>query len=141
MMKTISCVGTSLLAALITGCATTPTGDSASLAVPGTRLLATELLVQKAGTVPLTVKRDSGLMGVVCSQAVYLDGRLVAELRAGEVVKFYLPPGRYMLGATATGLCGGGTTETEAFLDAGKPRSYRISAGQDGTLALSPTAF
>ena len=126
---------------VLAGCATTPLSNAAASVAPSSRVLAPDLQVQREGTIKLTIKRDGGFMGAACAHKVFIDGRPVAQLRSGEMVQFFVKPGRYMLGATAEGICGGGTAEAQAIVDGGRVSNYRISAGQDGTLALSPTAF
>lgn len=130
-----------MLSLVLAGCATTPLPNSAANMAPSSRVLAPELQLEREGTIKLTIKRDGGMNGVLCAQKVFIDGRPVAQLRSGELVQFFVKPGRYMLAATAEGICGGGVAEAQALIESGRVNNYRISAGQDGTLALSPTAF
>ena len=51
----------------------------------------------------MIVKRDSGMMAVVCNSRVMANGTPVADLASGEKVVFYLPPGEQMFAAIAVG--------------------------------------
>ncbi|WP_218511224.1 DUF2846 domain-containing protein [Variovorax sp. dw_308] len=93
------------------------------------------------GTVPVTFKRDSGLMGGACSQRLYVNGSPIADLRAGQFVVIYLQPGQHIVGARPNGVCGGGDAEAEITVREGQARSYRISSDQGGSLKIQPTAF
>jgi len=129
------------LVALLCGCATSPVPYSQAKSVPVHRIAASELTQPFDGAGRLSVSRDSGLMGAACSFSVYLDGKLVASLIGSEKIDMYVQPGEHTLGAAPNGICGGGTAETSAAVTASQWRRFRISSGQDGTIALSPTAF
>jgi len=98
-------------------------------------------LQARPGTGRLVVTRDAGFMGGACSYVVYLDATPVVALRGGERALLYVDPGTHLLSTHASGLCGGGTAEVETTVQLDQAKRYRISSGQDGTLALMPTAF
>jgi hypothetical protein len=126
-----------LCAVVLVGCATTstPLGE----ATQGT-VLAGAMTKPTPGAVPVTVRRDQGMMGAACSQRVAVNGVAVADLRSGQWVTFYVQPGRHILGARPNGLCGGGDAETDVNVQPGMPMAYRISSDQAGSIRLQPTA-
>ena len=126
-----------LCAIVLTGCATTstPVGE----ATQGT-VLAGAMTKPSMGAVPVTVRRDQGMMGAACSQRVAVNGTAVADLRSGQSVTFYVQPGRHILGARPNGLCGGGDAETDLNVQPDMPMAYRISSDQSGSIRLQPTA-
>jgi hypothetical protein len=126
---------------LVLGCSTTPISARYAEDVPTSRVLSSAPLQARPGTGRLVVTRDAGFMGGACSYVVYLDATPVVALRGGERVLLYVDPGTHMLSTHANGLCGGGTAEVETTVQHDQAKRYRISSGQDGTLALMPTAF
>lgn len=93
------------------------------------------------GTVPVTIKRDSGFMGAACSHGLYVDGAAVANLSAGQLVTIYLRPGPHIVGARPNGICGGGDAEVEITVREGRSNSVRVGSDQGGSLRIQPTAF
>lgn len=124
---------------LLSGCATsvTPAGSTSE----ASSIIATSMTRPAAGKVGVTFKRDSGWMGAACAVRVFVSGAAIAELRAGQAVTVYLSPGDYIVGAQAGFICGGGDAEANMRVVEGRVIAYRIGAGQDGTLRISPTAF
>ncbi|MBI1976150.1 MAG: hypothetical protein HYS56_01415 [Candidatus Omnitrophica bacterium] len=136
-------------AVFTSGCATTPVSYSEARPVPLKRVFAPQFLTERAETVKITVKRDSGFTGSACTFSVFLDGSLIAELRGGERVDLYVKPGDHVLSTRVKRNpfyplwgCGSlGTAEVEVIVIVGQWKSYRIGLGQGGTLQFSPTAF
>ena len=109
-------------------------------------MLQNSILTQKwrspsSNTGSLIVKRDTGLMGSACAVRLFVNGIPAADLQTSEKVQFFLPAGEYVLGATATGICGGGTTGASVVIVKNRQRVYRISSGQGGDIHIQPSAF
>jgi hypothetical protein len=126
---------------LVLGCATSPISARYAEDVPASRIMQAAALHERPGTGRVIVTRDAGFMGGACSYVLYLDATPVVALRGGERVLLYVDPGTHMLSTHASGMCGGGTAEVETTVHVDHAKRYRISSGQDGTLALMPTAF
>lgn len=129
------------IAAIITlsGCATSPTYTDSS-PVPSSRITAQSLTQASPGTIAVIIRRDSGFMGSACAQAIAIDGQPVASMRPGEHITLHLPEGSHILRASAGGICGGGTAETEITANRERKRAYRIASGQAGTITIMPTS-
>jgi hypothetical protein len=125
----------------MTGCATSPIGTSEATDVPEGRIIDASALRPSAGSVPVVVKRDSGMMGAACGTKLYVNGSHVADLRTSEKVTLQLKPGEHNLAAVPGGICGGAISEVRATIKAGAPQTFRIGAGQSGDMTLSPTSF
>ncbi len=105
-----------LLLALTAGCATTPTPTDEAPEVPQSRMLSTNFCEPKSKTAEVTVKRDVGVMGGVCTSRVFADAVPVADLDTGERVIMYLPYGEHIISAQPNGICGGGLSEVSVTL-------------------------
>jgi hypothetical protein len=130
-----------IAAVSVSGCATSPVSSSSAPDVPPQRIINSSLTTPFQGAALLVVTRDRGLMGSACNSRVFIDGQPIADLAPGERVVAYVLEGEHVVGATATGICGGGTAETGAAVKAGQSKAYRISSGQGGDYAISATAF
>lgn len=138
-MKHVSLV-LPVVAALLTGCATSAVPTSETAVVPPGRVLSSAFAKKAAGHATLHVKRDSGWSNAACSFRVYVNGSPQVDLRTGESFAMYLPPGEYILGATP-GFCGAGDAETSVTLKANEVKSYRVGVDAGGAMRVSPTAF
>lgn len=134
---------TALVAALLAGCATSPVPIKNAVAVPPERVLAYQKDVPGTGT--LSVTRDSGHTGSLCSVGLFVDGKVAALLKPGERVSLHVPAGSVVVGAAyqGSGICGMGADrqEREAIVSGGKVKNYRISTSGDGVLDLLPTTL
>lgn len=128
------------LALVVAGCATRSVSVADTTPVPASRVLAPRLLQAGPNTGGLILKRDSGLMGAACRIRVSVDAVPVADLGTSEKVELFLPAGEHVLGATATGICGGGMSETAVVITAGRQKIYRVSSGQSGDVRIQPSA-
>lgn len=122
---------------VMAGCDTRPV----TVPTPSSDIQAPELLVAADGLVPVKIKRDEGITGSGCAKQVYIQGREVARLRAGQGVTIYLKPGVYILSSKPVGICGGGLAEVEARVAASDPPIYRLSTSAMGGDTISRTAF
>lgn len=131
------------LVALIAGCATSPVPIKNAVAVPPERVLAYQKDVPGTGT--LSVTRDSGHTGSLCSIGLFVDGKVAALLKPGERVSLHVPAGSVVVGAAyqGSGICGMGADrqEREAIVSGGKVKNYRISTSGDGVLDILPTTL
>lgn len=133
-----------LAAALLAGCATSPTPSSEARQAPPSQVLAYQSKPSGPyGT--LQIVRDSGHTGSLCSMAVFIDGRQVARLDPGQKASFYLPPEPVSVGAayTGSGICsmGADRVEREAVVKGGALKKYRVFTGGDGQIDILPTTL
>lgn len=125
----------------LAACATTPLTINQAVTVPESRILAPAFLAQASNTGSLVVKRDSGFMGSACTIRVFVDAVPVADLRPAEKVELFVALGEHSVVATATGICGGGTSEAAVVIMPERQRILRIASGQSGDIFLQPSAF
>ncbi|AMN78263.1 hypothetical protein [Pseudomonas azotoformans] len=141
MLKTA--VTIALFAALVAGCATSPVPMTNAVAVPPDRVFAYQK--ETPGTGTLSVTRDSGHTGSLCSVGLFVDGKVAALLKPGERVALHVPAGAVVVGAAyhGSGICGMGAErqERETTVTGGKAKSYRISTSGDGVLDILPTTL
>jgi len=128
-----------IVALALQGCGTTPVSTAETTPVPASRVADSSLLVAKAGTVPLVIKRDAGLAGAACNARVYVDGSEVADLATSERITVHLSPGEHMLAARHN--CTQALAEAVVRLQSGPPRTFRIGIGFGGEFTLTQTAF
>jgi len=125
----------------ISACATHPVSNAEATHVPNERLLSLQFLRPAAGTVEVTVKRDSGVFGAACSSRIFVNGTPVADLDTSEKVVLHLPEGEHILSAWPNGMCGGGMSEVNVVVRPGKQLNFRVGYGSSGDFAIHPTAF
>ena len=130
-----------LITVSLAGCATRPVSNSEAVDVPADRILNTKFLhpVQNSGIV--TIKRDSGQLGSMCSTRVFVNSEPIADLRTSEKVIAYLPVGDYIFSAWPNGICGGGMSEVSATVKADSKLNFRVGYGSNGDFSINPTAF
>jgi hypothetical protein len=123
---------------LLCGCATTPTPTSSARPVSADRLLAPQYFHRHdASDVEVIVKRDQGFSGTGTGIVLHLDGKPVAKLGSSEIVRLYLPPGRYLLGVIPTINVGSHSLqETEAVVTPGSSQIYHIHTSSGGDMAF-----
>ena len=86
------------IAALASGCATSPVKVSQSQRVSGNRLLSgySALAQPSPAKARVIVIRDAGMLAVAAPARLSVDGAPVARFWAGERVEFYLPGGDHI---------------------------------------------
>ena len=116
---------------ILSGCASPPT-TSEIVQAPNNRLLAYQV-EDKGKDAAVTVVRGGDLNGAGCLFAIFVDAKLVARLGGDEKARFYLKPGRRLIGVgpdpEASGRCGGSNTfrrELATWVQAGEPQTFRI---------------
>lgn len=133
-----------LAVALLAGCATSPTPSSEAQQAPPSQLTGYQKKPSGSFGV-LEVIRDSGHTGSLCSMAVFIEGKQVARLDAGQKASFYLPPETVSVGAayTGSGICsmGADRVEREATVKDGTVKKYRVFTGGDGQIDILPTTL
>lgn len=126
--------------ALIAGCSSTPVDSGSAKRVPADRIYAYQTETSDGAT--LVVSRDNGFWASGgCFATLLIDGKRAARLDTGEVAKFYVKPGRHIVGIggdeDGSGLCamqiGQPVKETATEVVAGEVQKYRISGSQNGT--------
>lgn len=133
-----SVVATSIVIALLSGCATQPTATNSAQLVPAKQIINSDIVKPANGAGEVVVKRDSGFRGSACAIRIHSDGQPVADLWSGEKIVFYVPEGEHIISAST---CGGGMVETQANVKAAKPSIYRVGFGVGFELGIFPTAF
>jgi hypothetical protein len=132
---------TAALVLAVAGCATQPVGNAEATLVGAANILDPGLVQPRAGSVPVTIKRDSGASAGACSTRIFVNGKPVADIRTSEKVIVYLPEGDNMFGARANGICAGGLVEARLTLRSGAAQALRVGYGSNGEFFLVPTAF
>lgn len=116
----------------LSGCASPPTVGEA-VPVPNNRLLAYQV-EDEGKDAAVTVVRESSFQGGVCYFGVYVDGKLVARVDNNEKARFYLKPGRRLIGVGSdpqgAANCSGNSSyrrEVATWVEAGERQTFRIS--------------
>lgn len=117
--------------AILSGCASPPSvGDA--IPVPANRLLAYQS-EDKGRDASVTVIREGDVNGAGCLFAISIDGKLVAQIGGDEKARFYLKPGRRLIGVgpdpEATGRCGGSSAfrrELATWIQIGENQIFRV---------------
>jgi hypothetical protein len=95
-----------VVALLLAGCETTPTGG-ARFEIDPARVYSVDLLAREPrdmSKVLVTLSRDPGLMIGACNFDVYAHDLRLAKVAPGETVRFELPAGRYRFHAEYGGI-------------------------------------
>jgi hypothetical protein len=123
------------------GCASRPMTNADAEPAPADRVINRSFLQAAPGSVPITVKRDSGFISGACSTRIFVNGAPVADIRTAEKIVLQLQPGEHILSAWPNGICSGGMQEVRALVRAGTPQNYRVGYDTNGSMSLTPTAF
>ena len=135
-------VAFSVIAIILSGCATTPTSPSAATQIPKDRLLAFQERTPE-NNATLVVTRDEGYVGSACYLSLSVNGTHAARFDVAETAEFYIAPGELLLrvGFDLMGqmLCGIGKdhwTQRETILHAGETKFFRLSIDSNGQLDI-----
>jgi hypothetical protein len=120
----------------LAGCATSPVGVNDSK--PGV-VIQNPWLSPSPGTGEVFLIRDKGFTGSLCAETIYVDSQEVAELRTGQGISVYLPPGDHIAGVKPDGICVGGTAALSINVVAGRRQVYRVARQQSGDLKIEPS--
>ncbi|GAB3091446.1 hypothetical protein GCM10027159_05190 [Lysobacter terrae] len=88
------------------------------------------------------------MQGRGCPAAFYVDGQLVAQVRAGETTTLFVPVGNRIVGVgpAGKGLCtladpATHRRETSLLIDPNNQTKVRLSIVGEGIYQVTPTAF
>ncbi len=117
---------------MLNGCASPPSVGEA-VPVPSNRLLAYQV-EEKGKDAAVTVVREGAIPLGNCYFGLYVDGKLVARVDNNEKARFYLKPGRRLIGVGSdpqgAGSCSGNSSyrrEVATWVEAGERQTFRIS--------------
>lgn len=125
----------------ISGCGTNSISNEKARAVPNSQIFNHEITKVSDGSGMVIIKRDSGIMGSPCLTRVYLDGKDVADLNAGEKITIYPKIGMHIFSARPKGACGGDMSEQSGRVEEGGKLTFRVGYGTYADFGLHPTAF
>lgn len=118
--------------AMLSGCAA-PLTVGEAVPAPSARLLGYQT-EDKGKDATVTVVRQGDVNGAGCLFGIFVDGELVARLAGDEKARFYLKPGRKLIGVgvdpQAVGRCGGSSRiikEVATWITVGENQTFRIS--------------
>ncbi len=92
-----------------------------------------------AGSVPVTITRDGGIIGSACGINVRVDDNQVAKLSASESISLFIPAGRHILSIQTGNMCGGVRDAVDVTLKTNEPKKYRIGSDMGSNIQLLPT--
>lgn len=121
------------------GCSTTPISEQGGGLVPSERIYQTELTAPSVErNAKVTFLRDSGILGIACTDTVLVNGRAAFAIRSGEYQSLYLSPGQYFFGLeTGGGACPDVAISQNTTLGEGAEETYRILRPSDFSLRLT----
>lgn len=147
MHRILLATATATAIVTLAGCTSTPVETGSAKRVPAERVYAYQTAVPGGAT--LVISRDNGFWASGgCLATVLIDGKKVARIDTGEIVKFQIRPGRHIVGIAGdeegNGLCamqiGQPIKETASELTPGEEQKYRIAGTQDG-LDIRPSSI
>lgn len=91
-------------------------------------------------TAKVTVTRDSGVVGAACAAKIFVDSKIVGQLKPSESVTLHIPNGRHIISFdTRGGLCPSMTDAVDVNLIKNDVKKYRIRSDLNGNYQLLPT--
>jgi hypothetical protein len=128
------------VATLSVACSTTPVASSSAKPIPLERIYAVEATQPQQGHALFVVTRDKGWKGMVCVARLYVDGDLVADLKASEQIRLYVEEGTHLIGVSGE-RCLGGASQVSVDVTRAKPVLLRVSTGSGADMKIEPSAF
>jgi hypothetical protein len=125
------------LVGILAGCSTAP--PQANWVKPG-KLIANAWSAPSVGSGVLTITRDAGLTGSLCTIHAYLDGAAIGDLRISQTITIYPTPGEHVASVKSAALCDA-DDERSLTIKPGETKRFRIAYAGSGTLKIEPTAF
>jgi hypothetical protein len=122
------------------GCSTTPVASSSAKPIPVERIYAVDATNPEEGHALLVVTRDKGWKAMACVARLYVDGDLVADLKASEQIRLYVEEGTHLVGVSGE-RCLGGADQTSVDVTRAKPVLLRVSMGSGVGMKIAPSAF
>lgn len=130
-------IATAMLAA---GCTTTPVPSSSAKPIPIDRVYSVQSTTPEEGRALLVVTRDKGWKAQACIARLYVDGELVADLKASEQIRLYVAEGPHLVGVSGE-RCLGGADQASVDVTRAKPVLLRVSMGGGVGMKIEPSAF
>ena len=128
------------MAMLVAGCTTTPVPSSSATPIPVERIYAVDATKPQEGHALLVVTRDKGWKAMACVARLYVDGDLIADLRASEQIRLYVEEGAHLVGVSGE-RCLGGADQASVEVTRAKPFLLRVSMGSGAGMKIAPSAF
>jgi hypothetical protein len=128
------------VATLTVGCTTTPVPSSSAKPIPMERVYSLQSTQPEQGHALLVVTRDKGWKAQACVARLYVDGELVADLKASEQIRLYVAEGPHLVGVSGE-RCLGGADQASVDVTRAKPILLRISMGSGAGMKIEPSAF
>ena len=128
------------MAMLVAGCTTTPVPSSSATPIPVERIYAVDATKPQEGHALLVVTRDKGWKAMACVARLYVDGDLIADLRASEQIRLYVEEGAHLVGVSGE-RCLGGADQASVEVTRAKPVLLRVSMGSGAGMKIAPSAF
>ena len=128
------------MAMLVAGCTTTPVPSSSATPIPVERIYAVDATKPQEGHALLVVTRDKGWKAMACVARLYVDGDLIADLRASEQIRLYVEEGAHLVGVSGE-RCLGGADQASVEVTRAKPVLLRVSMGSGVGMKIAPSAF
>ncbi len=102
--------------------------------------------VEGAETVPVTVTRDGGYIGMGCQMEVQIEGAPVGRLWSRQTMTVHLPPGETIVAVRPISPCGlmdagRGLREAEVNLRVGRPIYFRTGFSGNGLVTFTRTGL
>jgi hypothetical protein len=128
------------MAMLTAGCTTTPVPSSSAKPIPMERVYSVQSTKPEQGHALLVVTRDKGWKAKACTARIYVDGELVADLKASEQIRLYVAEGPHLVGVSGE-RCLGGADQASVDVTRAKPVLLRISMDSGVGMKIEPSAF
>jgi len=128
------------MAMLTAGCTTTPVPSSSAKPIPMERVYSVQSTKPEQGHALLVVTRDKGWKAQACIARIYVDGELVADLKASEQIRLYVAEGPHLVGVSGE-RCLGGADQASVEVTRAKPVLLRVSMGSGAGMRIEPSAF
>ena len=77
---------------------------------------------------------------MACEARLYVDGDLIADLRASEQILLYVEEGAHLVGVSGE-RCLGGADQASVEVTRAKPVLLRVSMGSGVGMKIAPSAF
>lgn len=133
-----------LLITALAACATKPISHEGARNVPADRIYQIDLLVSEGNrTIPVTITRDTGFLGMAGKYIFKIDGKRVAAFATGETLKIYLESAHYSFGVIGERSIFGISPiqETDVAVAEGGMRHFRIQIDLEGGARISPSFY
>ena len=128
------------MATLAISCTTTPVPSSSAKPIPIDRVYSVQSTTPEEGRALLVVTRDKGWKAQACVARIYVDGELVADLKASEQIRLYVPEGPHLVGVSGE-RCLGGADQASVDVTRAQPVLLRVSMGGGVGMKIEPSAF